>query len=279
MTRRCRHRTQEMPAWGLVHVQTQSQQRRGLATSRGCPLCPRSPDGGFWWLWAPWGRVRAPGSRRAPCEASRCGRRWGRRLGLTEPPVCWVLGAGSQWSVTELGPQPLITPGDKHTDISWFELLGPRPSGGKAYCSRALLALLQQVDMAGQAPVSTGDLLDPPEIRRSHPAPVLSQEPQPGNEAAAQRGKDRAPGPWGGQGSPSAPCFLQKRLKEPTPRQEVGADPAHGPTLWELKRGQAGLGAECRVRPIARPNGVAWGVTPTGPPPARKSSPEGAGGA
>lgn len=40
------HRSQEMPAWGLMHVQTQSQQRRALATSRH-PLCPRSPDEGF----------------------------------------------------------------------------------------------------------------------------------------------------------------------------------------------------------------------------------------
>lgn len=29
----------------------------------GHPLCPRSPDEGFRWLWGPWGQVRAPGSR------------------------------------------------------------------------------------------------------------------------------------------------------------------------------------------------------------------------
>ena len=187
MTRRCRHRTQEMPAWGLVHVQTQSQQRRGLATSGGCPLCPRSPDGGFWWLWAPWGRVRAPGSRRAPCEASHCGRRWGRRLGLTEPPVCWVLGAGSQWSVTELGAQPLITPGDKHTDIAWFELLGTQAQRRES--------LLQQ-SPAGPPPAGGHGRASPSEHRQPPQPPGDSQEPpSPCSVAGApawQRGRRSA---------------------------------------------------------------------------------------
>ena len=39
-----------------------------------------------------------------------------------EPLAWWVLGPGTQRSVTELGPpphpQPLIAPGDEHMDIT-----------------------------------------------------------------------------------------------------------------------------------------------------------------